>query len=426
MRQLLWKEWRERRIWLLCWGALISGIIACGAGSYFLGSPNSDIGWATPWLMIISMFVGAGAYASELAPGRAAFAYSRPVSWQALLLSKLLPALACAVAAVVLGVLLFRLLCPAPYLPFISAGHLALGALQLCWMVAGNYLCGLACSVVLPGIAGGVLTLTCTVLIMFAAGMIINLLPEVDGSFWFYCGWQCGVLLAAMLLLRFGVTLPTPMRIARYARYYLLVTGCAVLLALALPEHRLATMLGQYHVDEINTSPSGRYALVSYPKSATIPTLITSLTISGGTTMQYLLRLSDGAAWKPNFPTYCWASDALCYYYESGSGSHRLFTHRLDARGSLTSQQLNIGPTFKDPLTVLSPDQRYLLIVEPGGEHRLACVELSTLRILPLAMKGVINSWWQSAHEIGYVDFQHGRSTTRHIIDLTRLPGGGL
>ncbi len=84
MRQLLWKEWRERRLWLLGWGASIIVFTAWGACSCFVGGVNSGNGWGLPWLMITAMFIGSGAYSSELAPGRAAFAYSRPVSWKAI------------------------------------------------------------------------------------------------------------------------------------------------------------------------------------------------------------------------------------------------------------------------------------------------------------------------------------------------------
>ncbi len=72
--------------------------------------------------------------------------------------------------------LLFRWRCPALYLPFISTRALALGAAYLCWAVVGGYLCGLACSVVLAGIAGGMLTLICTVLLFTMAGTLTNLL----------------------------------------------------------------------------------------------------------------------------------------------------------------------------------------------------------------------------------------------------------
>ncbi len=245
MRQLLWKEWRERRVRLLCWGAIIVGFTACCAGPYFLGNNDFANPWPTLWLMIVSVFVGLGAYASELTPGRAAFAYSRPVSWKAILLSKLLSALACAWGAVLLGTLLFRLRCPTPYLPFIPPGHLALGALQLCWAVGGGYLCGLACSVVLPGIAGGILTLVGTVLIMAVAGLLVNSQTRVSSPIWLLYGWEGGMLLAAVLLLRFGMTLSTPQRIVRYARVYLPVAVCIMLLTMLLPEQQLVNTLGR-------------------------------------------------------------------------------------------------------------------------------------------------------------------------------------
>ncbi len=228
-----------------------------------------------------------------------------------------------------------------------------------------------------------------------------------------------------MLLLRFGVTLPTPMRIARYARVCLPVAGCAMLLALVLPERQLATMLGQYRAEYINPSPSGRYALVFFGKSASLPSLLMDLSITDGSAAQYLLRLSDGAAWEdrlPNFSAAHWANDTQYYSFAPGWGSHVavLSTQRLDARGSLTSQQLTVGQAFQNPLLVPSPDQRYLLIIEQAGERRLACVELPALRILPLAIKHVANYWWQSAHEIGYDDYQHGH-LERHIVDLKSI-----
>ena len=219
------------------------------------------------------MFFGSGAYSSELVPGRAAFAYSRPVSWKAILLSKLLPALACAVVAVVVGTLLFRWWCPALYLPFLSTRTLALGAAYICWAVVGGYLCGLACSVVLAGIAGGMLTLVCTVVLFIMAGMFANLLNIDARDSWFVAGWQCGILLAGVLLLRFGITLPTPLRIAYYARVCLPVAGCAVLLALPLPQQRIASMFGRQIPYIVTPSPSAHYALLSYWRVFNMPLL---------------------------------------------------------------------------------------------------------------------------------------------------------
>ncbi len=41
MRQLLWKEWRERRCWLLGWGASIIALTAWGAYPFFFGEWDS-------------------------------------------------------------------------------------------------------------------------------------------------------------------------------------------------------------------------------------------------------------------------------------------------------------------------------------------------------------------------------------------------
>ena len=110
--------------------------------------------------LLLALLLGAGAYASELTGERATFVFSRPVAWWRMLLAKLIFAAAIIIGATLLAALFYRLAAPAPYRHLATVPHLLAGAWGVAWKLGMLYLFGLACSVVLPGMAGGLLTVT--------------------------------------------------------------------------------------------------------------------------------------------------------------------------------------------------------------------------------------------------------------------------
>ncbi len=119
MKRLLWKEWQERRVWLLLCAVAI--IIIGGLG---LEQSPFEFNWNfSAWVsvtIILAVLAGLSGYGSELTGARAVFLYTRALGWQQVLLAKVLVGLAVMFGASLIAALVMRLLAPAPYVPFMT------------------------------------------------------------------------------------------------------------------------------------------------------------------------------------------------------------------------------------------------------------------------------------------------------------------
>jgi len=179
LQRLLWKEFSERRWWAVCSMLMILAVSLFAHGQRFF----SECGWAlSPWNcwnylpLIFAGVVGLGGFTSELTRGRAFFLFTRAVRWQELLLAKVLFGVIIALTAPALAACIFRLTCPEQYHPFITMPNLLNGIGTVAGLAAVCYLCGLTCSVILPGLAGGLLTVTsaaCTGILVLGGSLLV-------------------------------------------------------------------------------------------------------------------------------------------------------------------------------------------------------------------------------------------------------------
>ena len=82
------------------------------------------------------------------------FLFTRALSWQQVLLAKILLGMAVAVSMPLLAALVLRLTVAAPYQPFVTPVTLLQGAAMVMGYNFVAYLVGLGCSIVLPGWRG--------------------------------------------------------------------------------------------------------------------------------------------------------------------------------------------------------------------------------------------------------------------------------
>ena len=157
MTRLLWKEFRERRGWFLCWVLCNVLIALCAHGQSFCGEGSHlNSGWQVLSLLM-AFFVSAGGYTSELEAQRVNFFFSRPLRWHTILLAKLLSSAVLLLGAPLLAAGIFCLMNP-EYAPLMTLPHVLAGVLRFAVPMSLPFLFGLACSAVLPGLAGGFLT----------------------------------------------------------------------------------------------------------------------------------------------------------------------------------------------------------------------------------------------------------------------------
>lgn len=277
MIPLLWKEWCERSLWFVFLAVSILVAGWHGHAQAFCGEDMPVL--VNPWFyqpVALAVLAGAGGYVSELHKGRADFIFSRPISWHSVLLVKLLIGAAVILFVPLLSALAFRVVGPLPYRELVTPATALAGAWPLIFVMAIGYLVGLACSLIVPGIAGGMLTVIVLLLLFVSSSICLSQAFEYlthENShvlnIWLVAYIQpislCLVtILAAFPLARFGLTLDTSERLKRFLPRLLvpllLIWGAGLL----LPESYLETISLKSFVQWSQIDQSGRYAFVAY------------------------------------------------------------------------------------------------------------------------------------------------------------------
>jgi hypothetical protein len=457
MLRLIWKEYREQRLWLLPLLASTVGLIAFRQSYTFCGSEFE--GWVV-LSFIAALLFGAGAYSSEIAKGRADFLYSRRVSWKKVAMAKLLVGLGLILTTLVLAAATYKFLCPGPLARFATIDRLGLGMVYAILLTVLPYLAGVVCSVVLPGVFGGMI-----VALAALAAFAVNAQPLASAHQLFspasmLYGWFLALAFAALVTVRFGVTLPTASRLHRYA-LIAIVVGIA-----------LGSTLGQTHLDDriasippsqytfLSLSPDGQYALAQWERLGRIPPSQSGVDSSLESQIPpiplYLVRLSDGSKVKvgglSHSPRQCYWTDARTAVVFDIS-AHRVYTVSAASEdGPLgkkaTVRFLDVGE-IPTSLIIPSPNRHLALgvsIDQPrfrgyafpmtaqpldrlaGEVTRMmaeAAAKTSTIQVIDLAgprfvggpIRNAASFWWQSDDEIRRV----GRAGHLHIVKVSDL-----
>lgn len=343
MKRLLWKEFREQGVWGIIWAASLVGLGVWAHAQRFTGMSFSMIGLMI-YVPLISAVVGAGAYSSELTGNRADFVCTRPIPWYQLLLAKMLFAAIIVFCSAAISSVMIRFTTPAPYLPFATPLSLLSGAVPLILMSLIGYFVGLCFSVTLPGIAGGVIALMSSILIVIIAGVAS---ADVKGEhriiyFWLIIGGLLGAIYAGVKTIRSRLTLPTRERVIRFACIYILFLSVMWLVRLVTPNDIISSHVPDAYQQAI-FSPNAEYALMYVGHSQNIVWNM----IPGGVdtkdeeyykpTRAYIIRLSDRRLGRlPNEAIWLagWTNDDTIVY-SIGNVIHRI---RMKPDGAIEDQ----------------------------------------------------------------------------------------
>jgi|GEM_PF-2111886 len=430
MRRLLWKEWQERRLWIALWVATGAALTALGKGQGVCNIAWMDSNWGM-LIPLAALLAGLGGFGSELHRGRAAFLYSRAVTWKQILGAKLLLGLAAIIVSVIASAAAGRLLLPAEYHQLITPHSLLSGALVMAGFTAGAYLLGLAFSTVLPGVAGGLLV---------AVGWMafISLLPlsGIKEPVFSIILTLLAPLAAGLLIARFGVTLHAMARLRRFALVALAGLAAGVLLDFtpyAAELYKKLNAPGNTPAEErfynVNFSPDARYASAER--------------LFGNTTIPCLVRLSDGwfSFTDEDFSgeSYWLANNLLLTnkrgFTSEGKSARPELLLRQWHGDELQTYKIDHSGNLSNEYTALSPDSRYLLLwgydelklidLATGQARTLAQADRIKLRILsrrnPGKQYGFRQCWWQSNDEIGYLDPYTGERVLAPLSALDSL-----
>jgi ABC-type transport system involved in multi-copper enzyme maturation permease subunit len=264
MRTLLWKEWREKRLWAIPLLVSTVGLVAAGKGYTFSGDFSTFSRWI--WLsFLVALFFGMSAYSRDLSSGTMDFTYARPVSWKKTLASKLLIGLGLIIASTILAAIVYRLTSPAEYAHVATPVRLMWGALEAAVIMSACYLLGAACSVAVSGYVGSLLIVIVAAMSIAAREYVVHTLssfvpiPAVL-PFWWTTGIVVGLACAALIAVRFGLTLSTGARLRRYTLVAALILVVSAPLDLLQPTTAWEENYGPVWVDS-TASPTGEYVV---------------------------------------------------------------------------------------------------------------------------------------------------------------------
>lgn len=424
MSRLVWKELREKRFWGLALLASTVGFIAMGRSLYFQGDGSDS--WATI-CTLVAVLMGAGAYSSEIAGESATFLYSRPISWLKVLIAKTLAALAIIAAAAVLSAVAYRLLCPPIYLKFATIARMVEGVRTAILQMGTAYLFGLICSVMLPGTLGGAMVMMGMLVVQaFVAMSVIGSSQQSSVYYWLPYVWTLAVAIAAVLVMRFGISLPLLPRAKRYALYFACAIVPGMIVSSAIPTSLLSNRVST-SVDRSSISADGRYAFVltsaDQPFSLGFSTSFENKVV--------LLDLWDSKQ-KP-LPDLIWTGRSAYWAgprtWLPDTYGETLETMRVLPGLRTTSNSIQIGLrrhikqdgssyTYgSSPAIRQSPDGRYILVAsDVGGKGRtLQFADVFKSVKLKKVITGATDYWWQSNTEVGYTDAKGKRHIVRII-----------
>lgn len=412
MIRLLWKEAREKRPWLLPLAASTAVPMAFGKGLVLAGDWDAFSSWAL-LSMLAALLLGASSFSSELAGRTADFAFSRPISWKKLVLAKVMVGLGLIILTTILATFTFAAFKPAAYVRFASAPDLTAGAMRVALVLGVAYLIGLAGSTVLPGTVGSLLV----VMIVWLSVIFDQMLAEMFhqdllwGSGWSFFARIAGAAAGTILLARFGLTLPTSRRMARYLLVLCIASVVGLPLDFVMNPH-YEPLPGRSVSAAINLSPDGRRAVVRvrrvFPIRRTARVSCYFLRYPSFTTAKIPLDWCDllDVGSQP-----MWArQEALV-----GVAWDYLWILRMDRKGGSHGGLI----AMNEPDEVCpSPDGRWVMAANyTDTGSNLSFIDIQKARLLKgVKVQRAGNYWWQSDSEVGYTDAHN----VRHFLELDR------
>ena len=414
MRRLLWKEWQERRLWIAAWLLAGMALTALGKGQQMCEATGTESAWMMV-LPLMALLAGLGGYGSELRGGRAAFLYSRAVTWKQTLAAKLLLGLAAVIVSVLLNAAAGMLLLPAEYCHLITPHSLFAGI----WVIAGLsalfFILGLAGSVVLPGLAGGLLVVVAWVVIFSLLAQFGNQKPAFGPIL-----LLLAPLLGGLLLARFGVTLHGAARLRRFA-FVVLILGVVG----AATDYTSTGRWLYNKLDALFSTPPPKQSFYNARFSPDARYLSADVILKNRM-VPGLIRLSDGrfsfaeskslseSRWLDNNSFIFLTQDNRLH---DGRPQHDLVLMQWQGAKPQTTRIKDAGYQELKYLA-LSPNGRRLLI---GGYRELMLCDLTTgqtralvkanrtkLSLLsrrePGKQHGLYWCWWQTNDTVGYLD----------------------
>lgn len=342
MARVLWKEWREKRLWTLLFLAfvLVPGVV-CGETLSFSGHLGTTSFW-TMAVILPALLLGMTTFSRETGYECQDFLFSRPIAWKQILFAKLLVDGGIMLGSVVIGAVVFWLTLPKFSVHFIGIGDLLSGiAIGFGAMLIG-YIPGLGTSVVVPGVLGSGVVLC---LAGATGGVESVFIANMGGNalFGLIAAWVLGGVSASVLMGKRGLGLVAADRAKRYA--LLIVVISTLMLSVTIPIANRIRLPEKPESVMTDISPDGRYLLIE-PENSAKPWRVVRRSDKASAPLSYAIRTAYG---------YVWNDDSLIFY------SRRiLLSLTMDDSGKLFEKEY--GGKLNAHSIDISPDGRYAAI----------------------------------------------------------------
>lgn len=439
MVRLLWKELRERGWWLGLWALAILVIAGFDSGRWWSDSGIIN----TPALGILYIFtilVGATAYTSEMGnTGRISFLMAQPIRWQAVLGTKILVGLFVAIIIPLCAGVLYKSFGLPTYRIFVTGHNILVNAWPFIWSFSLLYLVGLACSVLLTGLAGGILTflgimlITITAYIFLPAFFTTILYPtahdyayslrELAQQVSIIVGTIIGACFAGFSLARYGLTLEVDERLKRFVSTFLLLFVLIWVTGLLLPTRLADRLLLQWQASDMRLSPGGNYLVTISFQRFVIPGFLflqyenhydetSGFFFQHSTCLQRIEK--NGSAlrikriWKDQFAKISDTMYSESFWVNNNVLGSNGFSHEGFTLFYANSGRIATFPGMRIRLTpnLVSPGGHYLT-VRTQIDHTLKIIDLYNAYLLPITINNVdvdnlYNLSWTNSTTLSY------------------------
>ena len=403
MIRLVWKAYREGRIWALPLAAFSIGPILFGSGFTFLGHLQAS----TPWVWLcgwVGFMIGGSASGGEKKK-LLDFVRARPISTRKQTIASALAGFGIILAVAVAAGIAFIIFHSREYGAFVNLHRVAVGMGYMVAITAGPFLVALLAGETLASRAGGLAALAAVLVVEFFRLTALHRVGLSDAMGWPDYTWLAcgaGVTIAAFAL---GLRAEPQRRVVQNLAAVGFVVLAACLLHL-VPDPLTGKSFGEYTWS--NVSPDGRFAIVQHLNFAADPERLAP---------SRLVRLSDNTSWKITWPAGGWMMGET-YWTRSNVGfaAHAglLYTLRPADAGPPHLRAIPVGHG-RYCYVLPSPSHRLAMVSSDAGDSRRKreFVDVETGRKVGPTLVGRFGrAWWQSDTEIGYTD----KTGKRHIV----------
>jgi|GEM_PF-6633404 len=249
MRRLFIKEMLEIRFYLIIGICIVACLVFLGDPLTFIQN-EGFLGTSMVIIIAFASFIGLSIYSQENAKGSIGFVLSRPIKWWWIYLIKLIVGLLICTILSVFAVVLYGIVMPPEYRPFMPIHSLLNGAIVLWLTMSASFVVGFTVSCASSGFAEAIG-------ILFGLLVLPTILLMVFFQNIGFAYWQClpAILVVASIIC---VRLPTAANPVKRIRAWSFVV------MLGLSTFVVANILVANHLHEANmynsiTSPSGEW-----------------------------------------------------------------------------------------------------------------------------------------------------------------------